>query len=184
MSSSNASTNRPRGRWNPYAVGAAIGVLCWGAFAIANKPIGISSSLEAVAGFCAEPLLGQLVDRNAYLAKYTFALNYGVLFLGGVFLGALLSALVSGTWRVETVPAVWRSRFGSGRLRRLAAAFAGGLVLMFGARLAGGCTSGHGISGCLQLALSSWVFFLTLFAAGIVAAHLLYGRNPNSHREG
>ena len=59
----------------------------------------------------------------------------------------------------------------------MAAAFLGGAILLFGARLAGGCTSGHGISGTLQLALSGWIFFPVMFGAGIVTARLLF-RNP------
>jgi uncharacterized membrane protein YedE/YeeE len=47
---------------------------------------------------------------------------------------------------------------------------------MYGARLADGCTSGHGISGSLQLALSSWTFFLVLFGAGIATAFTMFGR--------
>jgi uncharacterized membrane protein YedE/YeeE len=43
---------------------------------------------------------------------------------------------------------------------------------MIGARLANGCTSGNGISGSLQLALSGWVFFLTIFASGVATALL------------
>jgi hypothetical protein len=43
-----------------------------------------------------------------------------------------------------------------------------------GARWAGGCTSGHGISGTLQLAVSSWLATLSFFAGGIVTALLLY----------
>jgi uncharacterized protein len=46
--------------------------------------------------------------------------------------------------------------------------------MLFGARLAGGCTSGHGISGGLQLALSSWVFMISLFSSGIIIALILY----------
>jgi hypothetical protein len=49
----------------------------------------------------------------------------------------------------------------------------GGFLIMFGARVAGGCTSGHGISGSLQLALSGWIFFIAVFAGGILAALLL-----------
>jgi hypothetical protein len=55
-------------------------------------------------------------------------------------------------------------------------AFAGGVILMFGARLAGGCTSGHGISGSLQLALSGWAFFASVFLSGILTAFLIFGR--------
>ena len=59
---------------------------------------------------------------------------------------------------------------------RLAAAFAAGAVMMFGARLAGGCTSGHGISGGLQLAASSWVFSAVFFGVATATAFALYGR--------
>jgi uncharacterized membrane protein YedE/YeeE len=60
--------------------------------------------------------------------------------------------------------------------KRLAASFLGGILIMYGARLADGCTSGHGISGSLQLALSSWTFFLVLFVAGIATAFTMFGR--------
>jgi len=83
---------------------------------------------------------------------------------------------------LETAPSTWAGRFGGSPAKRLLAAFLGGSIIMFGARMAGGCTSGHGISGCLQLALSSWVFFLTLFAFGVLTAFLLFdNRNAASH---
>jgi uncharacterized membrane protein YedE/YeeE len=59
---------------------------------------------------------------------------------------------------------------------RLAAAFLAGGVMMFGARLAGGCTSGHGVSGNLQLAVSSIVFSVVFFAVATAVAFALYGR--------
>jgi uncharacterized membrane protein YedE/YeeE len=99
-----------------------------------------------------------------------------MLFLGGIALGGLLSALLARTWRVETVPEVWRERFGSSTARSLGAAFLGGVLIMFGARLADGCTSGNGISGSLQLAVGGWTFFITLFASGIVTCLVLFGR--------
>jgi hypothetical protein len=87
--------------------------------------------------------------------------------------------LVSQSFKVETIPAVWRERFGGSVPKRLVAAFVGGVVIIYGARLADGCTSGHGISGSLQLAVSSWTFFLVLFAAGIATAWVLF-RSPKS----
>ncbi|HRW77248.1 MAG TPA: YeeE/YedE thiosulfate transporter family protein, partial [Candidatus Sabulitectum sp.] len=56
--------------------------------------------------------------------------------------------------------------------------FAGGLLLGLGSRWAGGCTSGHGISGTLQLTLSSWLAVVVFFASGIFFAWLLYGGGP------
>ncbi len=167
----------PRGTWNPYVVGAGMGVLSWLVFAIVDKPLGVSTSLSAWSGLCASPVLGsETVAGNAYWAKHVARWDYGTLFIVGTFLGALVSSLISGTFRVETVPAVWRERFGPSVLKRLIGAFVGGVLILYGARLAGGCTSGHGISGSLQLAASSWTFFLTMFASGLLTAFVLFRR--------
>ena len=50
---------------------------------------------------------------------------------------------------------------------------------MYGARLANGCTSGNGISGGLQLALSGWVFLTVMFPTGILTAFLLFRPRSN-----
>jgi uncharacterized membrane protein YedE/YeeE len=69
---------------------------------------------------------------------------------------------------------MWAARFGPGRAKRGVLAFLGGAVAMFGARLAGGCTSGHGLSGTLQLALSGLIVMAALMAGGVLTARLLY----------
>jgi len=167
-----------KARWNPYLVGIGIGVLSWLAFAVVDEPLGISTALSSVSSVCALPVMGtEAVAKNPYWAKAPFAWGGGMLFLVGTFLGSLCSVLASGTFRWESVPAAWRERFGASPAKRLGGAFLGGVIIMYGARMAGGCTSGHGISGSLQLALSSWVFFLTLFAFGILTAALLF-RKP------
>jgi len=171
----NPATARPAGRWNPYLVGAGIGVLSWIVFAVVNTPLGISTPISSAASLCALPVLGsEGVAQNAYWAKFPLQWDYHTLFLIGTFLGALVSVLAGRSFRVQAVPATWQARFGSGASGRLVVAFIGGVIIMYGARMAGGCTSGHGISGSLQLALSSWIFFLTLFAFGSVTALLLF----------
>jgi uncharacterized membrane protein YedE/YeeE len=173
-----------RGRWNAYWVGAGIGVLSWVAFAVVNQPLGISTALSAASSVCALPVMGvEGVAQNAYWAKTPFKWDGGMLFLVGTFLGSFLSAWTSRTWRWEIVPSTWAGRFGRSGGKRLAAAFIGGAIIMYGARLAGGCTSGHGISGSLQLALSSWTFFLTMFGSGVVTAWLLFRRHSRSGRQ-
>lgn len=168
-------------RWNPYAVGAAIGVLSWIAFAVVDKPLGVTTSLTGLAGACAVPFLGaETVATNDYFKAHGFKWDYGMLFLGGIALGGLLSALISRSFRIEAVPSVWRERFGDSVVKRLAAAFLGGILAMFGARLADGCTSGNGISGSLQLAVGGWTFFLTLFAFGILTSLVLFGTRGSS----
>ena len=48
------------------------------------------------------------------------------------------------------------------------------VFLGFGARWAGGCTSGHGIGGTLQLAVSSWISAVCFFIGGILMAQVLF----------
>lgn len=164
-----------------YLVGAGIGVLSWVVFVVVNAPIGITTALSEVSGAAAVPLIGaEAVATNTYWAKTVPAWDYGTLFLVGTFLGALLSALITRTFKWELVPATWNERFGGKIIPRFAAAFFGGALAMFGARLAGGCTSGHGISGSLQLAVSSWTFFLVMFASGVVSAKLLFAKSDKS----
>lgn len=162
-------------RMRPYLIGAGIGVLSWIVFTVVNAPIGISTALSEASGVAAMPMLGQeAVLANPYWAKTVPAWDYGTLFLLGTFLGALLSALASRTFALESVPRVWREHFGASTTRRFFVAFLGGILVMYGARMAGGCTSGHGISGSLQLALSSWVFFIVMFIAGVITAALTF----------
>jgi len=120
------------------------------------------------------------VAQNAYWVKNPLKCDGGMLFLVGTFVGSLLSVLVSRTFRFENVPATWSQQFGGSTLKRFVAAFIGGIIIMFGARMAGGCTSGHGISGSLQLALSSWTFFLTMFVFGIVTALILFRKRSGA----
>ncbi len=170
-------------RWSPYAVGAGIGVLSWCTFFFMNKALGTSTSFvgAAGAGLCA--IAPEHVAQNAYYVKeygtkeggFRPVFDWQMSLDAALVLGAFLAAWLGGTYRPERVPALWASRFGPSVAKRYAAAFIGGFVLIFGARMAGGCTSGHGISGGLQLAVSSWIFFASMFASGVAAAALLFG---------
>jgi uncharacterized membrane protein YedE/YeeE len=163
--------------WSPYLIGVGIGVLSWIAFAIAKEPLGITTALSRVAAPVAATFLGaDAVAKNNYWNAMPFSWDYSVLFLVGIMAGAFVSSLVTGTFHFEIVPRFWRERFGGSIVKRLVASFLGGAMLMYGARLAGGCTSGHGISGGLQLALSSWVFLAVTFASALAASALVFGR--------
>ncbi len=109
-----------------------------------------------------------------------FSWDYGVLFLIGVIGGSFVSALANGSFHVEAVPQFWRVRFGGSAAKRWAVAFVSGGVMMFGARLAGGCTSGHGLSGTMQLALSSWVFIVVVFASALIGSRLVFKSSRSS----
>ena len=169
------ATASSRMDWTPYLVGVGIGVLSWIAFAIAKDPLGVTTAYGRIAGEFAIPLMGAAeVAANSYWKQAPFSFDYGVIFLVGLMLGALVSALVSGTFKIEVVPAEWRRTKGGSVLKRFIYAVLGGAIIMYGARLAGGCTSGHGISGGLQLAVSSWLFLAVMFATGLLASALFF----------
>ena len=69
---------------------------------------------------------------------------------------------------------MWVDRFGESIAFRGVIGFAGGVLMAFGSRLAGGCTSGHGISGTLQLDAGSWLTAVCMFIGGIATAMLLF----------
>jgi hypothetical protein len=59
---------------------------------------------------------------------------------------------------------------------RYVTVFFAGLLVLFGARLAGGCTSGHMMSGMMQTSLSGYLFAISAFAVAVPAAVLIYRR--------
>jgi len=141
-------------RWNPYVVGVAIGLLSMVVFAVVDKPLGMSTAVAKASGACALPVIGsEGVGANAYWAKYSPKWDYGTLFLLGSFLGAAVSALISGSFKLEVVPSVWKERFGASPGRRMVAAVAAGAVLPLGARGAGGSARCRGRGGMPQVAV-------------------------------
>lgn len=168
-------------RWSPYLVGAMLGVLSWVTFAAMGKALGTSTTMVRAAGGVERIVAPEHVESEPYLVKYLgtsadpkpvfewqFAL---VIFLA---IGAFIAARLSGKIQAEHVPDMWQQRFGPSRALRYSAAVFGGVILIIGARMAGGCTSGHGLSGGMQLSTSGWIFMGAMFASGIPTAAMLY----------
>jgi uncharacterized membrane protein YedE/YeeE len=160
--------------WPPYAAGAIIGVLSWCTFVVLEKPLGVSTAIARTAGMVENIAAPGHVAANPYFQKVPPVIDWEWMLVAGVALGAFASSRLSGDRPASSVPDLWRRRFGSSAGSRYAGAFGGGVLLMIGARIAGGCTSGHGISGSLQLALSGWVFFVAIFVSGLATAFALY----------
>lgn len=164
--------------WSPYAVGAGIGLLEIVAMATAKRPLGITSAFEGMAALLGKAVAGDAMDvkqfERARNEEPIIDWQWGL--VAGVLAGSAGSAMLSGDRDHEAVPPIWRRRFGSSRLLRYGAALAGGAIMMFGARTAQGCTTGHGISGAMQMAASSWLFNPIMLLAGSVTAKMLFGR--------
>jgi len=161
--------------WSPYLVGAGIGILVWLGFLLSNKAIGCSTAYARTFGMAEKFVRGDKVEEKTYYKRFKPEIDWEWMLVLGIVVGALLSSLLSGSFRIEMVPRVWENTFGSSHILRFTGALIGGLLLGFGARMAGGCTSGHGISGTSQLSVGSWLAFLFFFIGGIVTAVLIYG---------
>jgi uncharacterized membrane protein YedE/YeeE len=95
-------------------------------------------------------------------------------FLGGLVLGGFLSAATSGGWAPFWDLGMFDAVIGWGPAGKLAWMFSGGLLIGFGTRMAGGCTSGHGIFGISNLERASLESTLAFMAGGIVTSNLVY----------
>ena len=161
-------------RWSPYLVGIGIGILSWIAFVLSDKPIGVSTAYAQTSGMIEKALQGRRAEEKAYYREYVPKVSWTWMLVVGLLIGAFVSAVTAGDFRFEWVPPLWEEKFGYAPIIRWAAAFSGGVILGIGARWADGCTSGHGISGTLQLIVSSWIAVICFFISGVVFAHIIY----------
>lgn len=161
-------------RWSAYIVGAGIGILSWISFLFSDHPIGVSGAYAQGYGMIEKWFRGKNAEPRTYFKKYTPAIGWEFMLVVGLFIGAFLSAITSGDFRIEFIPQMWDTKFGHNAFVRWLVALIGGFIMGLGARWAGGCTSGHGISGTLQLVVSSWVAVVCFFIGGIAAAMFIF----------
>lgn len=162
------------GAWSPYLVGALIGLLSMATFYFSNKPLSVSTAYGRLAGMVGNLFSKGHTENLKFYQDNKPKFEWQVMLVFGMLLGAFIAASTGGEITAAWVPALWENRFGSDVALRLGMAFLGGALLGYGARLAGGCTSGHGISGALQLSVGSWVALACFFVAGVATATLLY----------
>src|SRR5678815_1073470 len=145
--------------WSPYVAGIVIGLLQIPAFLLIETALGTSSSYVTVGGLIASWIDPSILKID-YVAKHLALTGknwWQVALVGGIAIGALISMKLSGARRQPISP-IWTRALGSASpTRRYAVALAAGFIMLFGARLADGCTSGHGLSGTAQLAVGSMV---------------------------
>ncbi len=174
------SAGKEDGGWSPYLAGALVGLLAIGsAFAttkIMNKTtyLGASTTFVRASAMIERKFLPERVAKNAYFQKEQVKFDWQFALVGGILVGALAGALTGGAFAWEGVPPAWARHFGRSPLKRAFWAFAGGALAMFGARLADGCPSGHGLSGMMQLSASGLAALACFFAGGVTVAEILY----------
>ncbi len=173
-----------RTHWSPYLAGALLGVLSWITFATMHKALGVSTTPVRIVAGVERTIAPQAAAENAYVTKYAGTaqepkpiIEWQFALVAMLAPGALVGAKFFGNEQrdPEYVPEIWAKRFGPSRALRYTSALIGGAILIYGARMAGGCTSGHALSGGMQLSISGWIFMAAFFIAGVPTALFLYG---------
>jgi uncharacterized membrane protein YedE/YeeE len=133
-----------------------------------NRPIGASTSYPYLADLLTGTTAGE------YFETISKPGHWELLFLIGALIAGLLNSINRKEFKLTLIHSNWERFKGNSPVKRIFWAFAGGLILIIGARMAGGCTSGHVLSGGMQLAVSSLVFSLFVFAGLLVTGKLFY----------
>ena len=156
-------------RWA--SLGVLFGLVSTAAIALYG-PIGVSGTYPRFIGAVARRLAPDFAASNPYLVKMGSLVTPETMLVVGLLIGGVLAATLGGG-RAPAAEIVHAGETSTGR--RYRDAFIGGVLIIFGARLAGGCTSGHIISGITQLAVSGVLFGAAVFGAGMLTAHIIKG---------
>jgi len=170
--------------WPWYVTGPLVGLVAVGLLAIGNKPFGVSSNLRHICAAC--------LPGNVAYFKYDWRRDglWNLVFILGVVAGGFVGGvLLANPHPVAITPAAVTSlaKLGihdfSGLVPRelftlhmlltprgFLMFIGGGFLIGFGTAYAGGCTSGHGITGLADLQLPSLLTVISFFAAGAAAS--------------
>ena len=124
--------------WNPYIAGALTGLLLVFSVWFTGKYVGASTTFVRSAGYIEMLFDAEKVASMEYFKKEIPRIDWQFLFVTGIFFGSLIASATSKSFRLQAVPAMWEGRFGPSKAKRAIVAFIGGVVAMFGARLADG----------------------------------------------
>jgi len=137
-----------------------------------NRIIGASTAYP----FVADLITG--TTQNSYFPKIQGPGQWEVLFLTGAFVSGIVISLFRKEFKIKLMHSNWKKYKGNSVAKRIIWSFIGGFILIIGARMAGGCTSGHILSGGMQLSLSSLIFAAFVFAGLLITGKYFY-KNKN-----
>ena len=136
--------------------------------AVFDRQIGASTTYPYVGD-----LLAGLTINN-YFTSIEKPGSWELIFLAGAMLSGLVISVIRKDFKIQLIHSGWSKTQGKSKLKRISWAFIGGFIMLIGARMAGGCTSGHVISGGMQIAASSLLFGAFVFAGLLVTGKLFY----------
>ncbi|MFW6063803.1 MAG: YeeE/YedE family protein [Chloroflexota bacterium] len=149
--------------WPWYISGPLLGLTVPLLLLLTGQNFGVSSSLRHIGAACAPG------SDLPYLSKdYNWRDNiWNIVFVGGVIIGAFIGNYLLSAEAFYFLPESYSSITGVLLL------FGGGILIGFGTRYAGGCTSGHTIMGISALNWVSLVATVFFFVGGLISTWLI-----------
>lgn len=136
--------------------------------AVFDRQIGASTTYPYVGD-----LLAGLTTNN-YFTTIQKPGSWELIFLAGAMLSGFVISIIRKDFKIQLIHKGWSKTQGKSKPKRIMWAFIGGFIMLIGARMAGGCTSGHVISGGMQIAASSLLFGAFVFAGLLVTGKYFY----------
>ena len=154
-------------------IGGAIGLLNVAItnIFVSDRPIGASTSYPYIAGLLFD------LENSIYFKSIDKAGSWEMWFLLGGFIGSLCIAIWTKKFKIRCVPVLWGRYQGKSSIKRLAYSFLGGFILILGARIADGCASGHILSGNMEMAVSSFVFAISVALSYFIFTKFFYKKS-------
>ena len=140
----------------------------------ANRPIGASTYVPYFAGI----IFNLNPENYEYLKEIQNAGAWeGIMLFGALVGGFITSVFITKSFRFSLIPTAWKKYKNNSILSRLLWSFFAGFFMIIGARIAGGCTSGHFMSGMSQLAISSIIFGAVVMISLLITGRYFYKRD-------
>jgi len=174
--------------WPWYASGPLIALIMF-LLVFMGRSFGMSSNLRTICTICG-------AGKNIDFFKFDWRANsWNIIFACGTIIGGFIGAhLLSTDTAVDLAPSVIADLHQKGfasagsayipdelfatsamtDIGSLAMLIIGGFLVGFGARYAGGCTSGHAISGLSALQLPSLIAVIGFFIGGLIMIHICF----------
>ncbi len=167
-----------RENWSPYAAGVLLGITGILAVLLGQHLLSAAGPLASITSLLVHTADPLAADANMYFRFVVPpAVDWSVMLFLGIFLGGMLGALSSRTWKLRwNDDPVWRKVFGRAPWKRIVLGFIGAVLLQYGASIAGGCTSGLAISGGMLLTPSAFLFMGGMFLSGIITVWIVFRR--------
>lgn len=162
-----------------WAAGLALGLIQ--VLAVLLKgPLGVSTQFVILDSMAIHKTAPEYAQNHPLLSQEKYQkIGYGFWLDAGVIIGAFAAAVVVKRWRLRASTVWWKTNRNGSVLGRFFAGFIGGILILLGARLAHGCTSGAFASGWAQLSLNAVPMTIGLFGFGILTAWLIYPKTPD-----